>query len=265
MQLADLRFYFAIFKKMDLNNSPKNLLPSVSSHTGAVLLDVENFPLKLNLAQYLKAYCKYNITLKFAVANWQNSSISQLDKYLHQQGYQLIHVPKAQNAADAQILTLGASLQLHYPQVKDVVIVSRDSIFNYLHQTLQRQGCNTYKVYQQSGNVYLDDFISDRPSIITKVSDLDQKQHNEQKQNPEQTIKSKIKQTLIELAPQPNQQITFNQLCQGFKDKHKKSMSDVLKSHKLSSTPLNFVKKSCADKINVQTKNKTHYLSIIDS
>ena len=157
---------------MDLNNSLENLLSSASSYTGAVLLDVENFPLKLNLAQCLKPYCKYNITLKFAVANWQNSSISKLDKYLHQQGCQLIHVPKDKNAADAQILTLGASLQLNYPQVKDVVIVSHDSIFNYLHQALQRQGCNTYKVYQQSGNVYIDDFISDRPSIVTKISEF---------------------------------------------------------------------------------------------
>ncbi len=250
---------------MNLNNSPQNLLSSAPFHTGVVLLDVENFPLKLNLAQYLKPYCKYNITIKFAVANWQNSSISQLDKYLHQQGYQLIHVPKGQNAADAQILTLGASLQSHYPQVKDVVIVSHDSIFNYLHQALQRQGCNTYKVYQQSGNVYIDDFISDRPSIITKVADLDQKQHNEQQQNPEETIKSKIERTLFELAHQSEQQITFNQLCRGFKDKHKKSMSEVLKHHKLSNSPLSFIKKSCADKINVQTKNNTHYLSIIGS
>jgi hypothetical protein len=58
----------------------------------------------------------------------------------------LIHVPQFKNAADAQILTLGASLQLNYPQVKEVVIVSHDAIFNYLHQTLQRQGQNTYKV-----------------------------------------------------------------------------------------------------------------------
>ncbi len=82
------------------------------------------------MAKHLKPYCKYDITIKFAVANWQNSSISKLDKYLHQQGYQLIHVPKEQNAADAQILTLGAALQFNYPQVKEVVVVSYDAIFN---------------------------------------------------------------------------------------------------------------------------------------
>lgn len=250
---------------MDLNNLPQNMLPSAPFHTGVVLLDVENFPLKLNLAQYLKPYCKYNITIKFAVANWQNSSISQLDKYLHRQGYQLIHVPKAENAADAQILTLGASLQLHYPQVKDVVIVSHDSIFNYLHQTLQRQGCNTYKVYQQSGNVYIDDFISDRPSIVTKVADLDQKQHNEQKQNPEQTIKSKIERTLVELAQKSEEQVTLSQLGKEFKEKHKRTISEALKRHNLSGSALNFIKKNCNNEINVKIKGKTHFLSITDS
>ena len=250
---------------MNLNNAPENFLSSASSYTGVVLLDVENFPLRLDLAQHLKPYCKYNITIKFAVANWQNSSISQLDKYLHQQGYQLIHVPKEKNSADAQILTLGVSLQLNYPQVKDVVIVSHDSIFNYLHQALQRQGCNTYKVYQQSGNIYIDDFISDHPSIITKVSNLEQKQNNKQKQNPEQIIKNKIELTLFELAHQSEEQVTLSQLCQGFKHKHKKTISEALQNHKLPKSPLKFIKKNCANKINVKNKNNTHYLSIIDS
>ncbi len=250
---------------MNLQNSPQYLSPQALSASGAILLDVENFPLKLDLVKHLKPYCKYDITIKFAVANWQNSSISKLDKYLHQQGYQLIHVPKDKNAADAQILTLGASLQLNYPQIKDVVIVSHDFIFNYLHQALQRQGCNTYKVYQQSGNVYIDDFICDRPAIITNVSKLEQQQNNKQKQTPEQIIKSKIERTLVELFQQSKEQITLSKLCQEFKEKHKKSMSEVLKSHKLSDSPLSFIKKSCANKIIIENKNNTHYLSIIGS
>lgn len=89
--------------------------PQAISSSAALLLDVENFPLQLDLAKHLKPYCRYPLSVKFAVANWQNISIAKLDKYLHQQEYQLIHVPKDKNAADAQILTLGASLQLIYP------------------------------------------------------------------------------------------------------------------------------------------------------
>ena len=250
---------------MNLQNSPAYLSSPVLSNSGAILLDVENFPLKLDLAKHLKPYCKYDITLKFAVANWQNSSIAKLDKYLHQQGYQLIHVPKDKNAADAQILTLGASLQFNYPQVKDVVIVSQDSIFNYLHQALQRQGCNTYKVYQQSGNVYLDDFICDRPAIITKIPHLDQQPNKEQKQNPQQIIKNKVEQTLIELAQKSEQEVTLSQLCQEYKIRHKKTISETLKGQKLPKSTLNFIKNNCANKINVQAKNNIHYLSVIGS
>ena len=250
---------------MNLQNFPPHLSSPVLSNSGAILLDVENFPIKLDLVKHLKPYCKYDITIKFAVANWQNSSIAKLDKYLHQQGYQLIHVPKDKNAADAQILTLGASLQLNYPQVKDVVIVSQDFIFNYLHQALQRQGCNTYKVYQQSGNIYLDDFISDRPALITKLPHLDQQPNKEQKQNPQQIIKTKVEQTLVELEHKSDDQVTLSQLCQEYKNRYKKTISETLKSQKLPKSTLNFIKKSCGNKIKVEAKNKSYYLSIIGS
>ncbi|MEM7592256.1 MAG: NYN domain-containing protein [Cyanobacteria bacterium P01_A01_bin.83] len=235
---------------------PGDLAPQALSHSGALLLDVENFPFNLDLVKYLKAYCRYPISVKLAVANWQNVSVAKLDKSLHQQGYQLIHVPKDKNAADAQILTLGASLQLNYPQIKDVVIVSRDSIFNYLHQTLQRQGCNTYQVYQQSGNIYLNDFISDRKSLMTKVSEPNPAQTIEHK------IQAKIELTLIELMQKSSDKVLLSQLCEEFKRKYKHSVSETLKQNKLSKSPLNFIKQSCAHKIKVKVDNKRHYLSL---
>lgn len=242
-----------------MNRDPSEyLLSQAMPFTGAILLDVENFPFKLNLAQHLKPYCEHPITIKFAVANWQNSSVSKLDKHLHSTGYQLIHVPKDKNAADAQILTLGATLRLNYPQVKEVVVVSHDAIFNYLHQTLQRQGCTTYKVYQQSGNIYVHDFISDRSSIITKVTP------RSPEENIEHEIQAKIELALDELS-QKLQQVTLSQLSQEFKLKHQKSISEVLKSHKLSKSTLNFIKKNCANKIKVEVKNNTHYLSLLSS
>lgn len=241
---------------MDFKTLPEYSLSAASAYTGAILLDVENCPFKLDLTYYLKRYCQYPITIKFAVANWQNSSVAKLDRYLHQQGYQLIHVPKEKNAADAQILTLGASLQLNYPQVKDIVVASSDSIFNYLHQTLQRQGCSTYKVYQHSGNIYIDDFTSDRPSIITKIGDLTPTPTVEQK------IQTKIEITLAELIQQSEQKVTLSQLCQEFKVRHQKTISEVLQNHKLPKSTLSFIKKSCANKIKIETKNNIHYLSI---
>ena len=243
---------------MDFNTSPEYSSSQVSSYTGAILWDVENVPLQLDLVRYLKGYCRYPVMIKFAVANW-HSNVAKLDRHFHQQGYQLIHVPQSKNAADAQILTLGASLQLTYPLVKEVVIVSHDTIFNYLHQTLQRQGVDTYRIYQQSGKVYLDDFLSDRSSLITKVSEC----------NPqptiEQQIQSKIELTLAELTKKLSEKVTLSQLSQEFKAKYKKSISETLKSNKLPKSTLSFIQKSCANKIKVEANNNRHFLSLKSS
>ena len=73
----------------------------------------------------------------------------------------------------------------------------------------------------------------------------------------------------IELAlnglSQKLQQVTLSQLSQEFKVKHQKSISEVLKSHKLSKSTLSFIKKNCANKIKVEVKNNTHYLSLLSS
>ncbi|MEM8720588.1 MAG: NYN domain-containing protein [Cyanobacteria bacterium P01_G01_bin.39] len=245
---------------MDCLSFPGDYSSQALSYSGALLLDVENFPLKLDLVKHLKPYCRYPISIKLAVANWQNASVAKLDKYLHQQGYQLIHVPKDKNAADAQILTLGASLQLNYSRVKDVVIVSQDFIFNYLHQTLQRQGCNTYQVYQQSGNVYVNDFTRDRSSLITQIAQGSLKSD----ETVENKIKTKIELTLVELIKKSTDKVTLSQLTEEFKRKYQHSVAETLKRNKLSQTPLDFIKQNCVNKIQVKASNskKTHYLSL---
>ncbi|WP_319418939.1 NYN domain-containing protein [Pleurocapsa sp. FMAR1] len=245
---------------MDFLNSQLYFLSKTLTPSGAILLDVENFPFQLDLTQYLKAYCQYPITIKFAVANWLNNSISKLDKYLYQQGYQLIHVPQGKNSADAQILTLGSSLLLQFPQVKEVVIVSHDSIFDCLHQNLPRQGCSTYKVYQHSRNIYLHNFIDNRTSVISTVSHLGDKSRPTKEPNIEQSIQSKIALTLNKLTQISSEPVTLSQLSQQFKHDYQQSISEVLKSNKIGKSALNFIKQSCVNQIKIKQENKTHYL-----
>ena len=243
---------------MNFSYSQQSLSPTVSFQR-AILLDVENFPFKLDLAQHLKAYCQYPVTIKLAVANWQNNSISKLDKYFHQQGYQLIHVPKGKNSADGQLLTLGASLLLNYPHIREVAIASQDSIFNYLHQTLNAQGCNTYKIYHRSGTIYLDDHATNKSSVIAKV----EVNNNSNKQcSPEQDLQIKIGSIIKKLMVENSDEVTLCQVSQQFKVEYKQSISAVVKSHKLSKSALNFIKKSCSTTVDIKQKNKTHYLSL---
>ena len=227
-----------------------------SSKVSAILLDVENFPLKLDLCQYLKGFCEYPIILKLAVANWQNNSIAKLDRDLHLQGYHLIHVPKAKNAADAQIMTLAMTLPLDYPQLKEIVVVSQDTIFNYLHQSLRRQEIATYKVYQQSGNVYLYDFWNDRQSMITKVS------QSAPAQIIEQQICSKIEIALSELIANSSNRVNLSQVCHKFKSKYNQTISETLKSNKLPKSTLKFIQQSCDRKIKIEASEQGYFLSL---
>ncbi len=62
---------------MDYLSLPEEASAQAFSRVAALLLDVENFPLRLDLAQHLKSYCRYPVTIKFAVANWQNNSVAK--------------------------------------------------------------------------------------------------------------------------------------------------------------------------------------------
>lgn len=57
------------------------------------------------------------------------------------------------------------------------------------------------------------------------------------------------------------EKVTLSQLSQEFKLKHNKSLSEVLKNHKLPKSPLGFIQKSCASKINIEQRNNTHYIT----
>lgn len=251
---------------MALLDSQFNLHPRCVSPTAALLLDVENFSSKLDLEKYIKAYCAYPITIKFAVANWQNNSIANLDLFLHKQRYQLIHVPKGKNAADAQILTLGTSLLLQYPQITEIIVASHDSIFDYLHHTLISLGCKTYKVYQKSNNIYIKDILNNRIHTIAIPKENLSQNDDFIEQSPTQSIKSKvlsnIESVINKINDNQNKEVPINSLCLEYKKEYKKNLSEVLKKNKLGSSPLKFLKNSCSEKITINQKNNLYYLSL---
>ena len=211
---------------MTLLESQFNLYPRRISPTTALLLDVENFCLKLDLEQYLRAYCNYPIKIKLAVANWRNNAIANLDSFLHQQRYQLIHVPKGKNAADAQIITLGTSLLLQYPEIAEIIVVSRDSIFTYLHHNLIRLGCTTYQVYQQSKNIYIKDVLNNRTHAIAIPKENSRQEKNSTKKLSEENIKTTVLSNIESIIEKNNsdsdKELTIDSLCQEYKKEYKK-------------------------------------------
>jgi len=104
--------------------------------------------------------------------------------------------------------------------------------------------------------MYLDDFQSDRHSLITKVAE------SKSALTIEQQISSKIEITLAELTQKTRGKVSLSQECQEFKHKHQKTISETLKSHKLPQSTLKFIQKSCGDRIKVEKQSKGHYLSL---
>jgi cell envelope opacity-associated protein A len=108
------------------------------------------------------------------------------------------------------------------------------------------------------GNVYIDDFVSDRNSIITKIPDG----IPTQVVTLENKIQTQIELILAKLIQKSPQKVTLSQLSQEFKVKHNKSISQLLQSNKLPKSTLSFIQKKCAEKIKVETNGKEHYLSL---
>lgn len=112
-----------------------------------LLLDVENLQLDLKTEKFLENVCTYPIQIKVAFANWR--SMGKKDLEFHQRGYQLIHVPAGKDSADLKMATVGASIFVHYPTAKEVLVCSSDRALIHLGNTLQSHGLTVYQVRKE--------------------------------------------------------------------------------------------------------------------
>jgi hypothetical protein len=118
-----------------------------------LLLDAENLKLDINAEKFLAELCHYPVQVKIAFANWRNYATGKQDAELYERGYQLIHVPGGHNSADAQMITMGASIRRHYPDAKEVFVCSSDWLLTNLCNELQSQGLIVYRVRRQDNTL----------------------------------------------------------------------------------------------------------------
>ncbi|HLO51872.1 MAG TPA: NYN domain-containing protein [Kamptonema sp.] len=132
--------------------------PSVVDNCGLaiLLLDAENLKLDLKTEQFLAGLCRYPLQIKIAFANWRNSTIGSQDNDLHKRGYQLIHVPSGASNADGKMISVGASIFLRYPTVKEILVCSGDSLLLHLCNELQSQGLTVYRVLRKDENLVVE-------------------------------------------------------------------------------------------------------------
>lgn len=164
-------------------NSRKNSQKGIS----ILLLDLENLKLDSSAEYYLKSIASYPLQVKLAFANWSEKSVIKQDVELYERGYFLVHVPGGKNSADARMMTLGAALRIHYPQVEEVFVCSSDWLLTNLSNELLSQNLRVWRVRRQNklleienrktGEVYaysleLNQEIPDPKELISKLEQL---------------------------------------------------------------------------------------------
>ncbi|MEQ8462249.1 NYN domain-containing protein [Coleofasciculus sp. E1-EBD-02] len=116
-----------------------------------LLLDAENLQLDIETERFLAKVCTYAIQIKVAFANWR--SLGKKDAEFHSRGYELIHVPPGKDSADMKMATVGASIFIHYPNAREILVCSSDGGMTHLYNTLQTHGFTVYLVRKQGDNI----------------------------------------------------------------------------------------------------------------
>jgi hypothetical protein len=132
-----------LINSLHFENSQNGIEPPVIG-IAVLLLDVENLQIDLETEKLLEQICTYPIQIKVAFANWR--SMGKKDIEFHNRGYQLIHVPAGKDSADLKMATVGASIFVHYPTAKEVLVCSSDRAMTHLGNTLQSHGLTVYQV-----------------------------------------------------------------------------------------------------------------------
>jgi hypothetical protein len=208
--------FLAFSPTTDLNSSSVEISHLAIS---VLLLDAENIQLNVEAENLITNYCHYPVQIKIAFANWRNLGKQDID--YHKRNYELMHVPAGKDSADLKMATFGASISLHYPTVKEVVICSSDKALTHLSNTLQSQGLIVYLVSRQGETITI--FNSQtghtHTQIIKPIPPI-----NQFIQQLKDLIQAEQKNTLTPW-------IKLSKLSQLYKAKHHLRMNDVIAGH----------------------------------
>lgn len=187
-----------------------------------LLLDAENLQINTDTEQSLTTVCTCPIQIKIAFANW--CSMGKLDIELHGRGYDLIHVPAGRDNADGKMIAFGSSINVRYPNAKEVLVCSSDKVMTNLCNHLQQNGLTVYQVSKQEETVKVFNFQTGKPITIIPIlpSEIS-------------SIEKFIQQLkiLIKIEQKHTQSfwIKLSTLSQIFKNKYKITISQVVSKH----------------------------------
>jgi uncharacterized LabA/DUF88 family protein len=116
----------------------------------AILWDIENVSPKYNssFVPNLNTFIDekgMKAALKQAFANWSKDGLQRLAGQLADDGFELIHVPKARkNSADISLITHATETIFLYPHLTLFILITGDADFRPLLHTLRKQGKDTW-------------------------------------------------------------------------------------------------------------------------
>jgi hypothetical protein len=219
------------FVKLEVNSSQskQNLIFSGTSLETAskkfiavLLLDAENLQITTETEKFLTTVCAYPIQIKIAFANWCNRG--KLDVELHARNYDLIHVPIGKDNADGKMITFGSAIHERFPNTKEVFVCSSDKVMTNLCNLLEQKGLTVYHVSKQGDNITIlnrknSTNLVYSPQFHTKISSI-----NKFLKTLQELIKEEQKHT-------SSSWISYNIICQNFKEKYKISINQVVSTY----------------------------------
>lgn len=200
-------------------NSAKLTAESKDSAMAVLLLDAENLPLNVETENFLAGCCTYPIRIKIAFANWR--SMGKQDSEYHGRSYELIHVPASKDSADIKMAIVGASIFLHYPTAKEVLICSSDKALLHLRNTLQAQGLSVYLVRKQGETITVVNSMTGytQTHVIKPIPAIDQ-------------FINQIKDLIVEEQKiAATQWVKLSRISQLYQAKYKTQLSQVVAGH----------------------------------
>jgi len=118
--------------------------------SAAIMWDIENVSLRSNsrFVQNLMTYLddnKIKTAVKQAYGNWSKEGLQRMAGSLADEGFELIHVPKARkNSADISLITHATETIFLYPHLSLFILITGDSDFRPLLHTIRKQGKDTW-------------------------------------------------------------------------------------------------------------------------
>lgn len=152
--------------------------------------------------------------------------MGKLDIEFHKRGYDLIHVPAGKDNADGRRIAVSSSIHEHYPNGKEVLVCSSDTIMTNLCNHLQKNRLIACRVCKQGSNLTILNSKNGQTHTISlnsvlKITSLEQ-------------FITQLKSIVIaEQARNSNQWIHLSKILQVYQENHNVSLKEIVWHHKL--------------------------------